>query len=474
MFVFLGDSPEIAESNARTVMKIETRLANASFTNVNDHDEVKTYNILNLGGLQAFSPGMNWSSAFSFLGQPEIAEVNVRNPSFFKELSNIIQEETINDLKTFLRWKLILAMSPYLSSDLEIEHFNFYEKELNGQQEMKPRWKRVLDAEYRVIGGDIGRVYVNKYFDLSSKARMQEMVSNLKKAFRERIENLTWMGPETKKKAQMKLDVLDVQVGYPDEWLNYSELEVNHDSYVMNVLRGSKFKFHHSFDGLDKIGKPVDRKLWEMNPQKTNAYADFNKVLVVFPAGILQPPFFNKDADDAVNYGAIGAIIGHEMTHHFDSQGRKFDFSGNLTDWWTLKDDDSFNKNTGILVDEYNRFDILPDLHINCNLTLQENIADFGGLTMAYHAYKFSLKEEPKIINGFTGDQRFFLSFAQMWRQSETNEGLRMRALTDPHSPNRLRVNGVVFNMPEFYKAFPSVKPVDKLYRPENERPVIW
>jgi putative endopeptidase len=268
MFVFLGDSPEIAESNARTVMKIETRLANASFTNVDDHDEVKTYHILNLGGLQVFSPGMNWSSAFSFLGQPEIAEVNVRNPSYFKELSTVIQEETINDLKTFLRWKLILATSPYLSSDLETEHFNFYEKELNGQQEMKPRWKRVLDAEYRAIGGDIGRVYVDRYFDLSSNARMQEMVSNLKKAFRERIKNLTWMEPETKKKAQMKLDVLDVQVGYPDEWLNYSELEVNNDSYVMNVLRGSKFKFHHDFNGLDKIGKPVDRKLWEMNPRR--------------------------------------------------------------------------------------------------------------------------------------------------------------------------------------------------------------
>jgi putative endopeptidase len=474
MFVFLGDSPNIAESNARTVMEIETKLANATFTNVENKDEVKTYNEMSLKELQAFAPGMNWSSAFSFLGQPEIAEVNVRNPSYFKELSTVIQEESITNLKTFLRWKLILATSPYLSSDLETEHFNFYEKELNGQQEMKPRWKRVLDAEYRAIGEDIGRVYVDKYFNSSSKAKMQEMVSNLKKAFRERIKNLPWMGPETKKEALMKLDVLDVQVGYPDEWLNYSELEVNNDSYVMNVLRASKFKFHHSFDGLDKIGKPVDHKLWEMNPQETNAYADFNKVLVVFPAGILQPPFFNKDADDAINYGAIGAIIGHEMTHHFDSQGRKFDVNGNLINWWTQKDADSFNQNTGILVDEYNRFEVLPGLHVNGNLTLQENIADFGGLTMAYHAYKLSLIKEPKIIDGFTGDQRFFLSFAQMWRQSETNEGLRMRALTDPHSPNRFRVNGVIFNVPEFYKAFPSVKPVNKLYRPENERSVIW
>jgi len=341
-------------------------------------------------------------------------------------------------------------------------------------REMKPHWKRVLDAEYKAIGEDIGRVYVNRYFDSNSKARMQEMVSNLKKAFRERIKNLIWMESETKKKAQMKLDVLDVQVGYPDEWLNYLELEVNNDSYVMNVLRGSKFKFHHGCTGLDKIGKPVDRKLWEMNAQETNAYADFNKVLVVFPAGILQPPFFNKDADDAVNYDAIGTIIGHEMTHHFDSQGKKFDFSGNLTDWWTPKDADSFNKNTGILVDEYNRFEILPGLFVNGNLNLQENIADFGGLTMAYHAYKLSLKEEPKIIDGFTGDQRFFLSFAQTWRQSETNKFLRTQTLTDPHSPSRFRVNGVVFNVPEFYKAFPNVKPMDKLYRPENERPVIW
>ncbi len=474
MFAFLGDSPKIAEHNARAVMKIETRLANASFTNVANKDAVKTYNKMNLEELQAFAPGMSWFHIFSVLGRSDVAEVNVRNPSFFKELSISLQEESVADWKTFLRWKLISATSPYLSSDLEKEHFDFYEKKLNGQQVMKPRWKRVLDAEYEAIGEAIGRVYVERYFDSSSKARMQEMVSNLKKAFRERIKNLTWMEPETKKKALMKLDVLDVQIGYPDEWLNYSELEVNNDSYVMNVLSASKFKFHHSFDGLDKIGKPVDRKLWQMNPQETNAYADPNKVLVVFPAGILQPPYFNKDADDVINYGAIGAIIGHEMTHHFDSQGRKFDVNGNLTNWWTQKDADTFNKNTGILVDEYNRFEVLPGLHVNGNLTLQENIADFGGLTMAYHAYKRSLKEEPKIIDGFTSDQRFFLSFAQMWRQSETNEGLRMRALTDPHSPNRFRVNGVVFNVPEFYKAFPSVKPVDKLYSPENERSVIW
>ena len=474
MFVFLGDSPETAENNARTVMRIETRLASASFTNVADNDEVKTYNKMSLEELQAFAPGMNWSCLFGVLGRPDVAEVNVRNPSYFKELSTALQDESTADWKTFLRWKLISATSPYLSSDLEKEHFDFYKRKLNGQQEMKPRWKRVLDAENEAIGEAIGRVYVDRYFDPGSRARMQEMVSNLKKAFRERIQNLTWMEPETKKKALLKLEALDVQVGYPDEWLNYSELEVKNDSYVMNVLRASKFQFHHGPYGLDRIGKPVDRKLWGMNPQETNAYADYSKNLIVFPAGILQPPFFNKDADDAVNYGAIGAIIGHEMTHQFDSQGRKFDASGNLTDWWTPEDADNFYRSTEVLVDEYDRFEVLPGLHVNGNLTLQENIADFGGLTMAYHAYKLSSKEEPEMIDGFTGDQRFFLSFAQTWRESDTNESLRTLALTDTHSPARFRVNGVVFNVPEFYRAFPGVKPADKLYRPESERPVIW
>jgi putative endopeptidase len=474
MFVMLGDSPEIAENDARTVMRIETKLAKASFNNVDNIDEIKTYNKMSLEELQAFAPGINWFRLFGSLGHPDVAEVNVRNPSFFKELSSALQDESVADWKTFLRWKLILATSSYLSSDLEKEHFDFYKGKIKGQQEMQSRWKRVIDVENNAIGEAIGHVYADRYFDANSKVKMQEMVSNLKIAFKERIQNLTWMEPETKKKALMKLGALDVQVGYPDKWLNYSELDVKNDSYVMNVLRASNFKFYHGPIGLDRIGKPVDRKLWEMNPQEVNAYADPNKIIIVFPAGILQSHFFSKDADDAVNYGAIGAIIGHEMTHHFDSQGRKYDASGNLTDWWTTKDTDNFEKSTRALVDEYNMFEVLPDLYINGNLTLQENIADFGGLTTAYHAYKLTLKKEPEMIDGFTGDQRFFLGFAQMWRESDTNEYLRTLTLTNMHSPNRFRVNGVVFNMPEFYRAFPSVKPGDKLYRPESERPVIW
>ncbi|MDQ1282485.1 MAG: putative endopeptidase [Euryarchaeota archaeon] len=474
MLMFLGDSQKIAENNARTVMRIETRLANSSFTNVENTDEVKTYNKMNQAELQAFAQSIDWSRLFSVLGRPDISEVNVRNPPFFKELSVALDNESIDDWKTFLRWKLISATSYYLSSDLVEEHFDFYGRNLNGQQEIKPRWKRVLDAEYGAMGEAIGRAYVDRYFDPVSKARMAEMVSNLKAAFRERIQNLTWMEQQTKQKALTKLEVLDVQVGYPEEWLNYSELEVKNDSYVMNVLRASRFQFHHGPYGLDRIGKPVNRKLWEMNPQETNAYADYNKVLMVFPAGILQPPFFNKDADDAVNYWAIGVIIGHEMIHNFDSQGRKFDSSGNMTDWWTMKDADNFNNSTAVLVDQYNRFEIMPGLHVNGNLTLQENIADLGGLTMACHAYKLSAKDKTENIDGFTADQRLFLSFAQIWRQSITDESKRTLALTDTHSLARFRVNGVVFNVPEFYEAFPSVKPGDKLYRPEQERPVIW
>jgi len=474
MFGFFGDSPEVAKNNARTVMRIETRLANASFNSVDNLDEVKTYNMMSLEELQAFAPGMDWALLFSVLGCPNISEINVRNPSFFKELSKALQDESIDDWKTFMRWKLITATSPYLSSELEEEYFNFYGKELKGQKEMKPRWKRVIDMENNAIGEVIGRLYVDRYFDENSKTKMQEMVSNLKMAFRERIQNLVWMEPETKKKALMKLDAVDVQVGYPDEWLNYSELEVKSDSYVKNSMRAANFKFHHGPNGLDKIDKPVDYKLWEMNPQEVNAYADYNKISIYFPAGILQPPFFNKDADDAVNYGAIGAVIGHEMTHLFDSQGRKFDASGNLTDWWTQKDAENFNKNTEVLVDEYSKFEVQPGLYINSNLTLAENVADFGGLTMAYHAYKLSSKEEPEVIDGFTGDQRFFLSFTQIWRESHTEEYLRTQTLIDTHSPAKFRVNGVVFNVPEFYKAFPDVKSGDKLYRSENKRPLIW
>ena len=474
MFVLLGDSSENASRNAQTVMRMETRLANASFTNVENRDAVKTYNRLTLLELQDLAPGFNWTELLLDLGYPDIEAINVNQPTFVKELSKMMQTESVGDWKTFLRWKLISSTAPYLSSEFENESFDFYSRKLNGQEQIEPRWKRVLKTENTFLGEPIGQLYVQQYFEPQSKAKMQDMVKNLKAAFHARLQNLTWMENATKVKALEKLGTMDVQVGYPEKWQNYSLLEIKNDSYVMNVLRAGRFQFNHGYFGLDNAGRPVNRETWFVPPQDINAYAYFEMNTIFFPAGILQPPFFNALADDAINYGAIGAIIGHEMTHGFDDQGRKFDKNGNMTDWWTEQDGSNFNNSTKMLIGQYANFEALPGLFVNGNLTLGENIADMGGLTMAYYAYHLAQPLEPKKIDGFTADQKFFLGNAQMWRESIRNESLRTQVLTNEHSPCRFRVNGVVFNMPEFYRAFSEVKPGDKLYRPEEERPVIW
>ncbi len=474
MFILLGDTPEVASRNAQTIMRMETQLANASFTNVENRDPVKTYNRMTIEEISAFAPGYDWKMFTADIGYPEIKEINVMNPPFIRELGVMMQNESVADWKTFLRWKLISTTAPYLSSNFENESFDFNDRKLNGQEQMELRWKRVLKTESAFLGEPIGQIYVQKYFDQESKARMKELVGNLKMAFGYRLRNLTWMGESTKQKALDKLDTMDVKVGYPDKWRDFSGLEIKNDSYVMNVLRAGNFEFNHGNNGMDKVGKPVDRDAWYMPPQEVNAYNDPTKNTIVFPAGILQPPFFNKYADDAVNYGAIGVIIGHEMIHGFDDQGRRYDKDGNLTDWWTKEDADKFNNSTYILVEEYNKFEVLPGLFINGNLTLGENIADFGGLTMSYQAYLIALKGEPEKIDGYTGNQRFFLSYAQMWRESIRDESLRTLVLTNPHSPSRFRVNGALFDVPEFYRAFPEIKPEDKLYRSEDQRPVIW
>ena len=474
MFVLLGDSSQNASKDAQTVMRMETRLANASFTNVENRDAVKIYHRMTLMELQDLAPGFNWTELLTDLGYPDIKEINVNQPAFVKELGKMMQTESVGDWKTFLRWKLISATAPYLSSEFENESFDFYSRKLNGQEKMEPRWKRVLKTENAFLGEPIGQIYVQQYFDPRSKAKMKDMVKNLKAAFRARLQNLAWMENATKVKALEKLETMDVQVGYPEKWQNYSRLEIKNDSYVMNVLRAGKFLFNHGYYGLDNAGKPVNRDIWFAPPQAINAYAYFEMNAIFFPAGILQPPFFNAKADDAINYGAIGAVIGHEMTHGFDDQGRKFDKNGNMTDWWTEQDGSNFNNSTKMLVSQYNKFEVLPDLYVNGNLTLGENIADIGGLTMAYYAYHLALPNEPKMIDGFTAEQRFFLGNAQMWRENIRNESLRTLVLTNPHSPCKFRINGVVFNMPEFYRAFLEIKSGDRLYRPEDERPVIW
>jgi putative endopeptidase len=473
MFELLKDEPKAAEKNAATVMKMETQLAKASFTNIENQDPQKTYNKLKIDDLTKLAPEISWQSYFAQVGYPGLSEVNIWQPSFMKELSNMMKTVPVDDWKTFLRWQLINNTAAYLSKDFVDQKFDFYYRTLSGQEKMEPRWKLILDVTSGSLGETIGQLYVKKYFSPVAKQKMIDLVMNLKKSLKQRIDNLTWMGQQTKQEAQAKLEKMGVKVGYPDKWRDYSGLSISSQSYVLNVLNSQAFEFRYS---MDKIGKPVDRTEWGMTPQTVNAYYDPNRNEIVFPAGILQPPFFNMDADDAVNYGSIGMVIGHEMTHGFDNMGRQFDKDGNLRDWWTKEDSKAFEEHTAIMVDQYNHIEVLDSTFVNGKHTLGENIADFGGATVAYNAYKLSIegKEAIKPIDGFTNFQRFFLSYAQIWRTNMRDEELRKRIKTDKHSPAKVRINGVVYNMPEFYEAFPNVKPGDKLFRAPEKRPVIW
>ncbi len=341
---------------------------------------------------------------------------------------------------------------------------------------MKPRWKRVLAVVNFALGDSVGRLYVERYFPPEAKNRMLALVENLRESFRTRIGQLGWMGPETRKEALEKLARMQLKIGYPDRWQEYRDLEVRSDSYVLNAIRAMSHDFRSGPLGLDKAGKPVDPAAWFMHPQTVNAYYDPGRNEIVFPAAILQPPFFGMDAGDPENYGAIGAVIGHEMTHGFDDMGRKYDRDGNLRDWWTKDDERKFIEKARVIAGQYDSQEVLPGLFANGRLTLGEDIADFGGLTIAYHACtglhaECDRAQDPE---GFTGSRRFFVSFATVWRESIRPEALRTQVLSDVHAPNSLRVNCVVFNMPEFYSAFPEITPENRLYRPPEQRPVIW
>jgi putative endopeptidase len=473
MFELLKDEPAIALKNAETIMRMETELAKASFTNVENQDPQKTYNKFTVDGLKKLAPGLDWQSFFTQTGYPGVSEINVYQPGFLKELSTMMKSVPVDDWKTFLRWRLINNTAAYLSRDFEKQNFDFYYRTLSGQEQMEPRWKLVLDVTSYSLGEAIGQVYVKKYFPPEAKQKMTDLVMNLKKSLKERIENLSWMGPQTKIEALAKLEKMGVKVGYPDKWRDYSELTVSSQPYILNILNSLKFEFRYS---MDKIGRPVDPTEWEMTPQTVNAYYNPNRNEIVFPAGILQPPFFNINADDAINYGAIGLVIGHEMTHGFDNTGRQFDKDGNLRDWWTKEDSKAFEEHTNMLIDQFDKYEVLDSLFVNGKLTLGENIADLGGAKVAYNAYKLSLegKEAPLPIDGFTNYQRFFLAYAQIWRTNMRDEELRKKVKTNEHSPEKTRVNGVVYNLPEFYAAFPNVRQGDKLFRTVEQRPVIW
>lgn len=471
-FELAGVNKEQAGKDAETVMNIETKLATASSTRLELRDPIKNYNKNNLAGLKKTAPQFNWDIYFAEIGLKATGEINIGQPKFFADMAKLTKEIPVEQWKLYFKWQLINEASPFLSSVFVKEQFNFYSVTLSGIKEMKPRWKRVLNTTSYSLGEAVGQLYVEKYFPADAKKRMIELVNNLKDALKSRIEKLTWMSDATKKEALAKLAKMNIKVGYPDKWIDYTSLKITKDSYYQNIMAASRFEFIRD---INKIGRPVDRSEWGMTPQTVNAYYSPNMNEIVFPAAILQPPFFFLNGDDAVNYGAIGVVIGHEMTHGFDDQGRLYDKEGNLRDWWTKEDAENFAKQTQVLIDQFNNYKMLDSLYVDGKLTLGENIADMGGLTVAYAALQKAMqgKDMNAKIDGFTSDQRFFLAYAQVWRGNTRDKELMRRLKEDVHSPKEARVNGQVYNIPAFYKAF-NIKPTDKRFIQENKRPVIW
>lgn len=472
MFELLGDRPEQAAAEAKTVMDFETRLAKVSMNAVEQRDPQAIYHKMDVAALDKLAPNISWSRYFASVGIQSPGDINVGQPEFFKEVSTMMTGVPIGDWQTYLRWTLVNAASPYLSSAFVNQNFNFYGKTLAGQKELRPRWKRVEATTDAMLGEALGQLYVAKMFTPETKARALAMVQNLKAALRDRITTLDWIGEDTRKQALRKVDAIQIKVGYPDKWRDYSSLGIDQSSYAQNVLRAREFEFQRN---LNKIGKPVDRTEWGMSPPTVDAYYNPNFNEIVFPAGILQPPFFDPSADDATNYGSIGAVIGHELTHGFDDQGHQFDADGNLKSWWTDSDEKNYAARAALVEAQYGDYIGVETMHLNGKLTLGENIADIGGLKIAYYAFQKSMagKPRPETIDGFTPEQRFFLAFAQNWRRNTRPEALRLMLQTDPHSPPRFRVLGAVANLPEFAKAF-GCQPGDELVRPDKSQARIW
>jgi putative endopeptidase len=456
------------------VMAVESILAKHSMTRLERRDPRATYNKVSLRELQDICPSIQWEAYFKQIGVSPPGSLNVAQPDFFKALHQVIQNTPLEELKVYMKWHLLHETASALSSEYEQAHFDFFGKKLSGQEEQQARWKRMIRSTNNALGEAVGQRFVEKHFPPEAKQRMMELVMNLKASLADRVKELDWMVDETKQEALAKLESMNIKIGYPEKWKDYSSLDIQHDNYLHNVLEGRKFAFR---DNMEKLGKPADPDEWHMNPQTVNAYYNPNMNEIVFPAAILQPPFFYLHADDAVNYGAIGVVIGHEMTHGFDDQGRHYDKKGNLENWWTKIDEERFKERTKVLVEQYNRFMVFDSLNLGVNgeLTLGENIADVGGLNVSYHALEKALEgaPSPEPIDGFTTTQRFFLSYAKVWRQNIRDEELMRRLREDVHSPGEYRVNGAVFNIPEFYEAFP-VDTTSPLYLPPGKRANIW
>ena len=469
MFELLGDSPDVAKKNAAVVMRMETSLAKASLTRVERRDPYKEKHKMTVPDLYKIAPDFNWKQFFSDAGVPKFEILNVSWPDFFKDVNAQLKSASLADWKTYLRWHLAHSRAPYLSSAFVNENFDFYRKYLRGATELQPRWKRCVQYVDNDLGEALGQAYVRKTFGPELKSSTVEMTQQIEDAMAVRIQQLDWMSPTTKQQALVKLKGIRNKVGYPDKWRDYSSVEILPDDFYGNNIRATQFEEKRQ---IAKIGQPVDRTEWDMTPPTVNAYYNLQMNDINFPAGVLQPPLYDAKMDAAPNYGNTGSTIGHELTHAFDDEGRQFDAKGNLKDWWTNEDADQFMKHADCVVNQYGQYVIVDDIKINSKLTEGEDVADLGGTILAYNAWKQDTKGMTLTdADGFTPDQRFFIGFAQWACENQRPENLRVSAVTNPHSPGRDRINGVVVNMPEFAKAFgckagqPMVKPDDKVCR---------
>jgi len=452
MLELAGEAPQQAKLDAQTVMSIETALAKASLTRVDQRDPHKLFHIYTLAKLQALTPAFPWKSYFGALQMDRVGRINVTEPAFFAELQAQFKSHSIDDWKTYLRWHLTRSRAPHLSSPFVTANFDFYSKYLRGVQAMPPLWKRCVQRVDRDLGEALGQVFVQKTFDAGTKTRTLAITKEIEAAMQSEIEQLPWMGPATKKQALEKLHAIANKIGYPDRWRDYSSIKILRDDYFGNVDRAITFESRRQ---LAKIGKPLDRSEWQMSPPTVNAYYDPQMNDINFPAGVLQPPLYDPKMDDAPNYGNTGATIGHELTHGFDDEGRQFDAKGNLKDWWTMQDALEFGKRASCVSEQYSGFTVIDDIKINGKLTLGEDAADLGGTFLAYVAWKNATKNQTlQPIDGLMPDQRFFIGMAQWACGDERPESKRANAITNPHSPLEYRINGVVSNMPEFGKAF--------------------
>ena len=472
MFKLLGDPAEIAAANAQTVLKMETKFAEASMDNVTQRDPNKVYNIMTLDAFKAMTPNLDWDAYLAAQGAPPIKTLNVAHVDFFKSMNGFFDEFPVADWKTLMRWRLVHTRARFMPKRFVDENFK-YNAMLYGQQAQVERWKKCTGNTDQALGEALGTEYVKRAFTPAAKTRAQNIVNSMLVVLGDRLKTLEWMEPATKTEATAKLQSFQKKIGYPDKWIDYSTLNYDQGQYLEAQRRAEQFNNARNWK---KVGKPVDKTEWGMSPPTVNAYYNPSWNEIVFPAGILLPPFFDANADDAVNYGAMGAIIGHEITHGFDDQGRQFDSKGNLRDWWTASDAAKYKAQADKVVEQFDAYTVVDSAtHVNGKLTLGENIADLGGLKIAYEAMqkRMATNGRPANIDGFTPEQRFFLAYAQAWRTLQRDEGAKMQVASDPHSPAKWRVNGPLSNMPEFHAAF-GCKAGDKMVRPENLRARIW